>query len=35
MQKENEQYSKVMDQWMSESDIVYSTEATAMLPVEE
>ncbi len=35
MQKENEQYSKVMDQWMSESDIVYSTEATAMLPAEE
>lgn len=34
-EKENAEYSKVMDQWMSEADIVYSTEAEAMLPVEE
>lgn len=34
-EKENAEYAKVMDQWMSEADIVYSTEAAAMLPAEE
>lgn len=35
MEKESAEYSKVMDQWMNEADIVYSTEAAAMLPAEE
>ena len=34
-EKENAEYAKVMDQWMNEADIVYSTEAAAMLPAEE
>ena len=35
VEKENELYSQVMTQGMEESDIVYSTEATAMMPAEE
>ena len=35
MEKESAEYSKVMEQWMNEADIVYSTEAAAMLPAEE